>query len=39
MIHRLGQLLQLFKQKNGEITGIFFDEHHVSGCSEKSKKC
>ena len=38
MIHRLGQLLQLFKHKNGEITGIFFDEHHVSGCSEKSKK-
>jgi hypothetical protein len=38
MIERLGHLLSIFKKQKGEITGIFFDEHHVGGCSEKSKK-
>jgi len=34
---RLQELLTTIKNKNGEITGIFFDEHHVSGCSKRSQ--
>ena len=34
---RLQELLTTIKSKNGEITGIFFDEHHVSGCSDRSQ--
>lgn len=35
---RLQELLTTIKSKNGEITGIFFDEHHVSGCSMRSQE-
>jgi len=38
LMERLDHLLATIKSRGGDITGIFFDEHHVSGCSAKSKK-